>query len=190
MQAVCLSVPQKYAKREERMSALMAGAIPLVILAVALILLFSKTDLFSEFLEGCRDGMKVSVDILPSLVLLICAVSMFRASGALEAVCDAFSPALGAFGLPSELVPVIITRPISGSAATAVVKELFEVSGPDSFAGRAASVLMGSSDTIIYTLSMYFAYTKTKRTRHALPCSFIIMFFCVITSCAITRIFF
>ena len=88
------------------------------------------------------------------------------------------------------MLPVIFMRPISGSAATAMINELFAEQGPDSFAGRAASVLMGSSDTIIYTLSMYFGAVGIRRTRHALPAAFLTLIFCTLFSVWITGIFF
>lgn len=168
----------------------MSGAIPFIICVASVIVLFSKKDLFTEFLDGCRSGIELSVNILPSLVLLVCAVSMFRASGALDTLCKAFSPLLKGLCLPGELVPVIFTRAVSGSSATAATNELFKSLGPDSKCGYTASLFMGSTDTIIYTLSMYFAHTKTKRTRHALPCSFIVMIFCAVLSGKLADIFF
>ena len=153
-------------------------------------ILFSKFDLFDEFLKGGRDGFVTSIKILPSLVMLICAVKMFQASGALDLLCNAVGRVTDVFHLPKDLIPVIVMRPISGSAATAMITNLMETSGPDSFAGRAASILMGSSDTIIYTLAMYFSAAGIKKTRHALPASFVILLFCVFVSCFLTKVFF
>lgn len=165
-------------------------SVPAVMTVVGIILLSANEGLFSEFLSGAREGMKTCAEILPTLVILVTAVKMFSQSGALEALCGAIEKAAGTVGFPQELLPVLIMRPISGSAATATVKELFENSGADSFAGRCASIIMGSSDTIIYTLAMYFGAAGIKKSRHALPASFITLIFCAVLSVLLTKIFF
>lgn len=167
-----------------------AYAIPVIIALAGAAILFSKNNLFDEFLKGGRDGFITSIKILPSLVMLICATRMFSASGALDLVCDIVGTVTRRIGIPDSLIPVILTRPISGSAATAMVNNLFSADGPDSFAGRCASIIMGSSDTIIYTLAMYFSAAGIRKTRHALPASFIILIFCTLFSLMLTRVFF
>ncbi|MBE6571487.1 MAG: spore maturation protein [Ruminococcaceae bacterium] len=161
--------------------------LPSVFLCGAVIMFFSKKDTLSLFLSGCREGAKLTYDLLPTLILLIVAVKMFSASGGMAALCHAASPICKALGIPPELLPVATIRPISGSGATAAITELFSVHGPDSAAGIAASVLMGSSDTILYTLSVYFAHIKAKRTGYALPVSFAVMIFCLVFSCFIAK---
>ena len=158
-------------------------ALPLFITCAAFLLLFSKKQLFPLFISGCSEGIKTAVGLLPTFVILVVAVRMFCASGALEALCTVLSPICEMLHIPKDLLPVAIMRPVSGSGATAMITELFSVSGPDSAAGKAASVLMGSSDTILYTLSVYFAHTGTKRTGYALPVSFAVMLFCLVLSC-------
>ncbi len=165
-------------------------SVPVIITIAGIILLLSNKDLFSEFLLGAKQGMKTCVEILPVLVILVTAVKMFSASGALDAVCNIFEAPLSKIGFPKEILPVMIMRPISGSAATATIGELFETSGPDSFAGRCASVIMGSSDTIIYTLAIYFGAVGVKKTRHALPASFLTLVFCAVVSVLLTKILF
>lgn len=172
------------------MNLLASFAIPGILLLVSLLIFTSKKELFAEFSAGCSDGMRTTVQILPTLLLLMVAVRMFSASGALAALCHALEPVCRLVGLPSEMLPVVLMRPLSGSGATAMLTQLFSSGSPDSFAGRAASVLMGSSDTILYTVSMYFSHTKTKKTGYALPVSFIVMLFCVALSCAVTRLYF
>ena len=161
--------------------------LPSVFLFVAVILFFSKKDLFPLFISGCKEGAKLTYELLPTLILLIVSVKMFSASGGMQALCTAASPICKAFGIPTELLPVAIMRPISGSGATAMITELFASSGPDSRAGAAASVLMGSSDTILYTLSVYFSHIKAKKTGYALPVSFAVMIFCLVFSCFMAR---
>ncbi len=165
-------------------------SVPAVMTVVGIMLLSTNKEMFSEFLYGAREGLKTCVDILPTLIILITAVKMFSQSGALDAVCNILGKIAGLMGLPEELLPVLIMRPISGSAATATVKELFENSGADSFAGRCASIIMGSSDTIIYTLAMYFGAAEIKKTRHALPAAFITLIFCAVLSVVLAKMFF
>ncbi len=165
-------------------------SIPAIISLAGALILFSRTDLFDEFLKGSRDGFVTSIKILPSLIILICATKMFAASGALDLICSVVGKPLAYLGLPDSVIPIIFMRPISGSATTALANNLFVTEGPDSFAGRCASIIMGSSDTIIYTLAVYFSAVEIKRTRHALPASFIILAFCVAVSVILTKFFF
>ena len=158
-------------------------ALPAVITAAGVIFAVSKKDMLPLFLEGCSEGLKTTFGLLPTLILLIVAVKMFSASGALSVLCSAMSPVCRFLGIPEEMLPVALMRPVSGSGATAMVKQLFDTRGPDSFAGRAASVLMGSSDTILYTVSVYFAHTGTKKTGYTLPAAFAVMLFCLAVSC-------
>ena len=170
------------------MTTLASFFLPSVFLIFAAILFFSKKDMFPLFVSGCRQGARLTYELLPTLILLIVSARMFSASGGMEALCSALSPVFKALGIPPELLPVAIMRPISGSGATAMITELFASCGPDSKAGFAASVLMGSSDTILYTLSVYFSHINAKRTGYALPVSFAVMIFCLVFSCFITEI--
>ena len=162
-------------------------ALPALFVVLGAIMAFSKKDTVQMFLAGCREGLKTSFGLLPTLILLMVAVKMFCACGALDAICDAAQPLCSFFGIPEELLPVAIMRPVSGSGATAMIKQLFDTAGADSFAGRATSVLMGSSDTILYTLSVYFSHTGTKKTGFAFPASFAVMIFCIAVSCLVAR---
>ncbi len=165
-------------------------SIPTLIAIAGGVLIFAKKDLFNEFLKGCREGISTSFKILPSLIILICATKMISASGALDLICSTIGEFTGKLGVPTEIIPVVLMRPISGSASTAMINNLLSEYGPDSFAGRCASILMGSSDTIIYTLALYFSAAEIRRTRHALPASFIVLAFCTVLSVALTHMFF
>ena len=165
-------------------------SIPTLVAIAGGLLIFTKRDLFNEFLTGCKEGISTSFKILPSLIILICATKMISASGALGLICNTLGAFTEKIGIPTEIIPVIIMRPISGSASTAMINNLFSEFGPDSFAGRCASILMGSSDTIIYTLALYFSASEIRRTRHARPSSFIVLAFCTILSVILTHIFF
>ena len=172
------------------MPALGVYAVPMILALAGAAMLFSHENLGDEFIRGAREGFATSIRILPSLIMLICATRMFAASGALKLLCGFGAYLLRPFGIPASMLPVIFMRPISGSAATAMINELFAEQGPESVVGRAASVLMGSSDTILYTLSMYFGAVGIRRTRHALPAAFLTLIFCTLFSVWITGIFF
>lgn len=126
-------------------------------------------DVFAAFRTGAARGLTAAGEILPSLIALVTAVAMLRASGALELLCTAFAPAAEQLGLPGELLPMALLRPVSGSGALALFEDILTRFGPDSFIGRTASVLMGSTETTFYTIALYFGATKVRNTRHCLP---------------------
>lgn len=165
-------------------------SVPAVLMITALLLLRTDKELFSEFLDGAREGVKAGCDILPTMVILLTAVGMFSASGAGELLSFVLEKPMTLLGIPKEILPTVIVRPFSGSAANASVLQLFSDVGPDSFAGRCISVIMGSTDTIIYTLAMYFGAVGIKKTRYAIPASFMTMLFCTIISVWLTKLFF
>ncbi|MGN0687814.1 MAG: spore maturation protein [Oscillospiraceae bacterium] len=140
--------------------------------AVAGILLYGfirKVDVFSAFCEGAAEGMRTCADILPALVLLICFIGMIRASGALDALTGLLTPLCRAVGFPQECMPMVLLRPFSGSGAIAIYDSIATENGVDSFAGRVAAVLLGSSETTFYTIAVYFSAVKVKDTRYAVP---------------------
>lgn len=128
-----------------------------------------RVDVFEAFCEGASDGLKTCADILPALVLLLVCIGMFRASGAVEALTGLLKPFCAAVGFPSEVVPLVLLRPFSGSGAMAVYNEIAASVGADSFAERVAAVLIGSSETTFYTIAVYFSAVKVKKTRYAVP---------------------
>lgn len=165
--------------------------VPLVLTSVGALMLFSKREksqqYFDAFIEGARDGIGTAVKLLPTLVALLCAVAMFNASGAAELLAKIASPVLGALGIPSELVTLLMVRPISGSASSALAAELLARISPDSYAGRCASVILGSSDTAIYIVAVYFSAVGVKKARHALPAALCVTALCAVLACAIVR---
>ena len=130
--------------------------------------LLNKTNIFDEFIVGAKDGFKVVLDILPTLVGLMVAIGILRASGALTIVSDLLRPLTDFLHFPSQLVPVAIIKMFSSSAATSLVLDIFKEYGPDSFLGRLASVMMSSTETIFYTLAVYFMAAGVKKTRYTL----------------------
>ena len=145
--------------------------IPFFIAAVMIIGLVKKVDVFSEFTEGAKENLKAAVSVLPALVALMTAIGMFKASGALDFISAAVSPLTSFLGFPEECIPLAIIRPVSGSGALAVFESILTDVSPDSFAGRVASVIIGSTETTFYTIAVYYGITKVKKTRQALPAS-------------------
>ena len=164
--------------------------LPLIFAVIAVFFFVSKKDMSSIFARGCREGAELTYKLLPTFIMLIVGVRMFCASGGMEAVCDALKPLCALLGVPCEIAPIAVMRPVSGSGANAVLAEIFAVHGADSMAGLSACVFMGSTDTIIYTLSVYLSAAKTKKAGAALPISFLVMIFSLAFSCFIARLFF
>ncbi len=162
--------------------------VPAILFGVGMLMIFSPGDLFGEFTEGAKDGLKTAVSLLPTLVGLICAVSMFTASGASDALSSIMSPVLSALGVPGQVSGLVTVRPFSGGGSTAMLSQIFEDHGPDSFAGRCASIIAGSSDTIFYMLGVYFSSVRVKKTRFAVPCAIVTMLFCVVFGCFLAKI--
>ena len=127
-----------------------------------------KVDIFDEFLSGARENLKTGMDILPSLIAMITAIGMFKASGAMELLAKAMLPVTEFLGFPSECLPLAIMRPVSGSGALAVFETILSEVHPDSFAGRVASVILGSTETTFYTIAVYYGAANIKNTRHTL----------------------
>ncbi|MBQ7565539.1 MAG: spore maturation protein [Oscillospiraceae bacterium] len=143
--------------------------IPLTLLAVALAGLRKREDVYCLLTEGAADGLRLLARIVPSLVVLLTAVSMLRASGAIDLLTAFLAPVFGFFGVPPETAPLMLIRPFSGSAALAVGAEIMSKYGADSAVGRTAAVMLGSTETTFYTISVYFGAAKVRGTRYAVP---------------------
>ena len=146
-----------------------AFLIPALLLAVSALALGRRVDVYASLTEGGREGLELVKSILPSLVLLLTAVELLRASGALEAMTGLLRPAARLLGIPAETLPLLLIRPLSGGAALAVGADLMAVHGPDSLLGRTVAVMLGSTETTFYTVSVYFAAAGVKKTRYAVP---------------------
>lgn len=142
--------------------------IPFVILYIVGYALLQKTSVYDEFIKGAEDGFKVVLGIMPTLIGLMVAIGVLRASGTLDLISAAVKPVVEQFHFPSELVPVVIVKMFSSSAATSLLLDVYKNYGPDSYLGRLSSILMSCSETIFYTLSIYFMTAKVKKTRYTL----------------------
>ncbi len=143
--------------------------VPILLGGTAIFSLARKQSPYDALIEGGTRGLKLLVSILPSLVLLLTAVRMLQSSGAMEALICLCRPVLSRLGIPGELAPLILVRPISGSAALAVGADLMAQHGPDSSIGRCAAIMLGSTETTFYTISVYFGAAGIKKTRYAVP---------------------
>ena len=143
--------------------------IPVLLAGMAIYGMGKKVDVYGALTHGAEEGLSVLLRIIPSLVGLLTAVSMFRASGALEWLAALCAPVLDWLGIPSELLPLMLIRPVSGSGALAVASDLMTTYGPDSYVGRVASVMLGGTDTTFYTIAVYFGSAGIHRTRHTVP---------------------
>ncbi len=143
--------------------------IPLVICYMIGFGLLSKRPVFDDFTDGAKDGMKTVAGILPTLIGLMTAVGVLRASGFLDALAGWLAVPARFLHIPEQLIPLTLVRLVSNSAATGLVLDIFENYGPDSVLGMAASILMSCTETLFYCISIYFGSVKVTKTRYALP---------------------
>ena len=164
--------------------------VPLILAVTAVAALHKKENAYDVLTDGAREGFQMLKTIAPSLVVLLSAVGMLRASGALEALSVLLSPVLKALGIPAETVLLMLVRPISGSAALAIGAELIAAHGPDSPVGRTAAVMLGSTETTFYTISVYFGAWGITKTRYAVPAALIADFVGFLAASWSVRLFF
>ncbi len=151
------------------MELLFTMIVPLTIAAVALYGAGRRVDVYAALVRGAASGLETLARIVPALIGLLAAVYMLRASGALEWAAQALAPLMESLGLPPELLPLMLVRPVSGSAALGVGSELIARFGPDSTLGRTAAVMLGSTETTFYTVAVYFSAVGVTRSRYAIP---------------------
>lgn len=142
--------------------------IPAVLLVIPVIGYFKKVKVYEAFVEGAAEGFHTAIRILPCLVAMLVAISIFRASGALDACVQFMAPVLHILGVPADLVPLAIMRPLSGSGSLGIATELLNTYGPDSLVGRIASTVLASTDTTFYVLTVYFGAVAVNNPRYAL----------------------
>lgn len=147
--------------------------IPVLMLSLLAAAVWKQLPIVDLFAKGARGGLQTAVQVLPNLAAMLCAVSLMQSSGLMDALCKACAPALTLLGLPAEVAPLAIIRPFSGSGALAALQELLESYGPDSRIGLIACTMMGSSETIFYTVSLYMSEAGERKTGYAIPCSLI-----------------
>lgn len=143
--------------------------VPALLLGASLLALYRKENSYDILLSGAAEGMRLLVSIVPALILLLTAVTMLKASGSMEVISSVIAPAFRFFGIPPETALLVLVRPISGSAALAVGADLMAQYGVDSQIGRTVAVMLGSTETTFYTISVYFGAAGIHKTRYTVP---------------------
>ena len=171
------------------MSNLGVFALPILIAIIVICGIIKKVGVFDCFLEGAKQSLSPSFGILPSLIGLIFAVSLLKASGGLDLIVKFLSPVASLVGIPKEVMPLAVISPVSGSGSLAVFEGILSEYGADSFIGRVASVMVGSSETSLYAVTVYYGAVAIKRTRHTLVAALTADIVCFITSALTVRLF-
>lgn len=142
-------------------------SIPGIILLIVIVAYLKGVPVFDAFVEGAKEGAKTAFDILPVMVGIIAAVSILNASGLIDVLTNLVRGPAQLVGIPAEVIPILLIRPFSGSASLGLFTEQIKAYGADHYLGRALSTIMGSSETVLYTLAVYFGAANVKNTRHA-----------------------
>ncbi|MGN0181726.1 MAG: nucleoside recognition domain-containing protein [Candidatus Ornithomonoglobus sp.] len=146
---------------------------PAFILIIIVTAMIKRKEVYSDFIEGAGNGMGLLVDIFPPLAAMLVAAAMLKASGALDIAVRIMAPLTERIGLPAEVMPLVMIRPVSGSGSIGVLSGILNDYGADSFAGRLASVICGSTETTFYCIAVYFSKTKVRHIKKAVPCAVI-----------------
>ncbi len=172
------------------MEIISSSFVPVIILLVITYGIFKKVKVYEAFIEGAKEGLKICKNIFPYLLCMLLGIKIFRESGILNYIIDFISPFSNALGIPKELLPQIFIKPLSGSGALGIFTDNIKSFGVDSFLGVLSSVLMGSTETIFYTIALYFGSIKIKKIRHTLWAAVISEMIGVIIAINITKIIF
>lgn len=163
-------------------------AMPLVILLIVTYGLIEKNKVFDDFLEGAKEGVEIVFSILPTLIGLFVAIGALRSSGIIDMMIHFITPLLNVIDFPSEIMPLAMLRPISGSGSIAVATDIMKTYGVDTMIGKMASVIMGSTETTLYTIAIYTSCVKIKKTRFVLLASLVADVVGILVSVGICRI--
>lgn len=164
--------------------------LPTIVVLIVIYGGFKGVDVFNVFIDGAKSGFKTVFNIIPSLIALLLSINMLKASGGLDVLLSLLSPIGDFLGIPRDIIPLTILSPISGSGSLGVYEGILKDFGPDSFIGRCASVMMGSTETTFYTLALYYGSIGVKKTRHTVPSALCADFTSFILSPRFVRIFF
>lgn len=164
--------------------------LPLLLTAIGGYALYQGVDVFPVFLRGARKGLETVVSILPVMVGMLTVVYMLRASGAIDLAAAALAPIFHLLGIPEECAALVLLKPVSGGGGLAMGSEIMQRCGPDSYAGRVAAVMLGASETSLYTISIYSGHLGLNRLRYAVPAALLADLTAFATSAALVRLFF
>ena len=164
--------------------------VPLVVVIIIIYAIYKKVDIFDTFLIGVKEGIKVSINLFPTIFTMIIAISVLTASNIISDFCNNFSSIFNKISFPSEVFPLALLRPISGSSSLALLSDILSKYGSDSFIGRLSSVMQGSTDTTIYIIGMYFASIGIKKIKYSLVVGLLADLISVILSVIMVNLFF
>ncbi len=164
--------------------------LPLIVVLILFIGIIKKRPVYEDFIDGAKDGFKVSIAIIPYLVAIIVGIAMFRASGAIDVFAEMFKDVLNRISVSADIIPLIITRPLSGSAALGVFSEIAKTLGPDDFTTKLAAIMVGSSETTFYVLAVYFGSVGIKKLRYALLTGILADAVNIVLAILVARVFF
>lgn len=164
--------------------------VPFMVLIILVHGYIKGVDIYNTFIEGAMEGFKTAIKIMPYLIAIFIAIGIFRASTALDMFTSLLEPIIGLVGVPKEVLPLVIIRPLSGSGALGVVRDIIANYGPDSYPGLVASIMMGSSETIFYTLSIYFGSIGVKDYKHTLKAALLAYVISIFTTILICNYFY
>ncbi len=164
--------------------------LPLMIIGILISGIIKKVPVYEEFVEGAKDGFKVSVTIIPYLVAIIVGISMFKASGAIDLISQVFGGLMQKLSIPVDIVPIMITRSLSGSATLGLFSDIVTTHGTESYVTKLAAIMVGSSETTFYVLAVYFGSIGIKKYRYALLTGIIADITGIILAILAARLFF
>lgn len=162
------------------------GIIVIIIIGYGMV---KGSKVYEWFIEGAKDGLKVCLNIFPYLLAMIVAVEIFKAANLLDMINNFIAPAVNLIGLPKELLPLVLIKPLSGSGAIAIFTNIVQTYGPDSYIGLVGSVIMGTTETIFYTVTVYFGAVKVKKVRHTVWAAVMADLTAIILAVTIVRLF-
>lgn len=160
------------------------------VVLIIIIGLIKKINVYECFIDGAKSGIKTAVNILPAFIAIFIAISVFKSSGLMGYLCALISPLCEALGFPEEVLPLCIISPVSGSGSLAVFESILSQYGPDSFEGRVASVISGSTETTFYAIAVYYSAIGIKKTRHTVFCSLCADFTSYLMASLFVKLFF
>lgn len=164
--------------------------IPILLGSIVIYGMIKKVKVYECFIEGAKEGLKVCLNIYPYLLAMLLAVGVFRESGALDYFINFIKPVVKFIGLPAEVVPLVMVKPLSGSGAQGIYMDIISKYGPDTYVGLVASIIIGSTETIFYTLTVYFGSVNIKKIRHTLWAAIMADLTAIIAAVTIARIMF
>ena len=163
--------------------------IPVIIVIILCVGLYKSKDVYGIFCSGVREGMQITADIFPSILGLMMAIEMLNSCGAINVLANFLKPLLNFIGMPEEILPLAILRPISGSASIGIVNNVFSSAGVDSYAGKVASVMMGSTETTFYTIALFYGAVKEKISANVVFAALVGDFVAMISSIIFCKMF-